>query len=72
MANLDNGAQTWRNWDWWNRHGCLGFVGSALGLMAIVGAGFYAWQEYTDDLLFIIICLLTILVILKATEGWQK
>jgi hypothetical protein len=34
----DNNGPKWRNWDWWIRRGCLGFVGLSLGLMAIIGA----------------------------------
>ena len=45
MTNPDNGGPRWREWDWWNRRGCLGFVGLGLGLMVIIGGGLYpAWR----------------------------
>jgi hypothetical protein len=72
MTKPDYNGPKWREWEWWNRRGCLAFVGFALGLMAIVGGAFYAWQRFTEGLLFIIIGLLAILVILKATETWRK
>ena len=40
--------------------------------MSIIGAAFYAWQRFTEGLLLIIVFLLALLVILKATEDWRR